>query len=91
MHCRRSLALLLLVLLLSPGAQAAWNPAELDLARRRLLFRAADLPGIQARIAKEPWRSVVAAMLARSALADGVALDASSAAGIATSAASRSC
>ena len=56
-------------------SRAAWLPAGVDLTRPRLLLRAADVPAIQARVAREPWRSVVEAMLQRSALADGLSMD----------------
>ncbi len=69
--------LLMLMLLLSvPGtAGAQWPAPGIDLSRPRLMFRADELPSIHARVSREPWRSVVAAMLERIALADGVALD----------------
>jgi hypothetical protein len=67
--------LILLALLVARPSGAAWNPPGVDLSRPRVLFRPADLPAIRARIAREPWRSVVEAMLQRSALADTVALD----------------
>ena len=71
----RVLLLLLAVVLLPATSRAAWLPAGVDLTRPRLLLRAADVPAIQARVAREPWRSVVEAMLQRSALADGLSMD----------------
>ena len=71
----RSVVLLLLFLLLPGVARGAWDPPGVDLSRPRLMFRAADLPAIQARAVVEPWRSVIEGMLQRSALADAVPLD----------------
>lgn len=68
--------LVLAWLLLAPGdVRAAWNPEGIDLERPRLLFRAGDLAGIQARVEVEPWRSVALEMLARAEASSGVALD----------------
>ncbi len=61
--CR--LLLPLLLLLLATPARAAWSPPGVDLTRPRLLFRAGDVAGIQAKIAADPFPAVLAAMAAR--------------------------
>lgn len=71
----RRLLLSLLVLLAPAVAGAQWLPQGIDLSRPRVMFRAGDVPTIQARADREPWRSVISDMLGRIALADGVALD----------------
>jgi len=55
-------------------ASAAWTPEGVDLTRPRLLFRSGDLPGLQERLAREPYRSLFQQLLARAAEADGVPL-----------------
>lgn len=69
------LPLLLVALRPAAPAHAAWEPDGVDLSRPRILFRAADLPGIQARVAQEPWRTVARRMASRAAQADAVASD----------------
>lgn len=56
-------------------ASAQWQPPGIDLARPRLLFRAGDLAGVQARLEREPYRSLLAEVLRRGRDADRVALD----------------
>lgn len=62
-------------LLTAANARAAWQPAEIDLARPRVLYRAAERDLVRDRLGREPYRSVLADLLARAAMADGIALD----------------
>jgi hypothetical protein len=76
---RRSVALLVLLaltLLGSGAARAAWTPPPgVDLTRPRVLFRAEDLGAIQSRLdGREPYRTVVAAMMQRVNQSNGVSL-----------------
>ena len=66
---------LLFTLLFALPASAAWEPEGVDLTRPRLLFRAEDLAGIQAKIARDPFPAVLAGMAGRTALADDMPLD----------------
>ena len=63
------------LVLLSVPARAAWTPPGVDLTRPRILFRAADLPVIQARLDREPYVRLMIEVLRRIRQADGVALD----------------
>lgn len=54
---------------------AAWQPDGVDLTRPRILCRAAELDGIRARLAREPYQTLLRRMLAEVGQADGVALD----------------
>ncbi|MBX3026445.1 heparinase II/III family protein [bacterium] len=59
----------------TPPAAASWLPPGVDLTRPRILFRAADLPVIQARLDREPYATLLREVVRRSRDADGVALD----------------
>jgi hypothetical protein len=59
----------------APLARAAWEPAEVDLSRPRILLRAADLPLIQARLDREPYVALMREVVRRSRDGDAVALD----------------
>ncbi len=56
-------------------AQAAWQPDGVDLTRPRIVFRAADLPVIQARLDREPYVSLMREVVRRGRDGDAVALD----------------
>jgi len=57
-------------------AGAAWTPpAGVDLARPRILLRSSEIPLAQERVLREPYRTLLAAVVARAADADAVALD----------------
>jgi hypothetical protein len=58
----------------APPARAAWQPAEVDLARPRILFRAADVPVIQARLDREPYIALMREVVRRGRDGDAVAL-----------------
>jgi len=74
---RPVLLLLLLVALLAPGApaRAAWLPEGVDLTRPRVDLRAGDVPAIQARLEREPWRTVAERMWSRIERAEDRDLD----------------
>src|SRR4051794_28968574 len=62
----------------SAGPRAPGDAAILDrvdLQRPRLLLRRADLPGVVARLGREPYRTLFGRVVERGAAADGVALD----------------
>jgi len=63
------------LLLASAPVRGAWHPVGVDLSRPRVLFRAAARDRVQERLAREPYRTVFADLLARAAHADGIALD----------------
>ncbi len=70
------LAVVLATIAAMPGtAVAAWEPEGVDFTRPRILYRSGDLPAIQARLAREPYRTIVADMQARTALAEAYTLD----------------
>lgn len=56
-----------------PAARAAWGPEGADLARPRILRF--DPAAVQARLDREPYRTIVRDLAGRVRLADGVALD----------------
>ncbi|MBY0277044.1 heparinase II/III family protein [Candidatus Binatia bacterium] len=72
----RITTLLVLVLLAAPlHVRAAWAPSGIDLTRPRILFRAGDVPALQARVVREPYAGILRSMRGRTNLANGVALD----------------
>src|SRR5262249_2026117 len=63
------------LLVLAVPAAAAWAPAGVDLTRPRILFRTGDVAVLQARLEREPYLTLLAALVRRARQADGVALD----------------
>jgi hypothetical protein len=71
-----ALLLLAALLFLPAPAEAALDLPGVDLRRPRIAFRSQDLPTIQARLdGREPYRTVVADMVQRIALAERYPLD----------------
>jgi hypothetical protein len=62
-------------LLSSTPAGAAWTPPGVDLTRPRILFRAGDVPAIQAKVGREPYVEILKDMRGRTNGANNVALD----------------
>lgn len=60
----RSIAVMLLLLLPTP-ALAAWEPEGVDLTRPRLLMRPGDVAVVQARVLREPYRTLLARVVAQ--------------------------
>jgi len=60
MRMARSLLLLLLLASAPVIARAAWQPAGVDLSRPRLLMRPGDVPVVQQRLSREPYRAQLA-------------------------------
>ena len=61
--------------LVATRADAAWTPPGIDLTRPRILFRAGDLPLIQSRLDRQPYRALMDEALRRVRQADGIGLD----------------
>ena len=57
------------------SAGAAWQPPGIDLGRPRILFRAADLAEVQARLGREPYLGLLREVMRRRRDAEGVAPD----------------
>lgn len=74
---RRIAALTFIAVLVAVAlpARAAWQPAGVDLTRPRLIVRAAAVPGVQARLDREPYRALLRELWLRIRQADAVALD----------------
>ena len=70
-----SLLALTLLAAASSGANAAWAPPGIDLARPRILFRDGDVPALQAKLGREPYRGILKDLQRRARAADGIALD----------------
>ena len=70
-----SLVAVTLLFAASPGAHAAWSPPGIDLARPRIPFRDGDVPALQAKVEREPYRGILKDLRRRASAADGIALD----------------
>ena len=72
MWIRVARSLLSLLLASSPlVAGAAWQPAGVDLTRPRLLMRPGDVPVVQQRLAREPYRTQLARIVNQTVSAAG--------------------
>ncbi len=72
MRMRVARSLLLLLLAWAPvAADAAWQPAGVDLTRPRLLMRPGDVPIVQQRLLREPYRTQLVRIVSQTISAAG--------------------
>ncbi|MCP3985095.1 MAG: hypothetical protein GY723_11950 [bacterium] len=64
-----------LILLVPSLGLAEWLPTEADWTRPRILSRPGDIPELQDRLEREPYRTLFDQMLGRAMMADGILLD----------------
>jgi hypothetical protein len=64
-----------LLLALAAPARAAWQPEGVDLTRPRLLLRPGDVAVVQERVAREPYRTLLARIAGQVASSQGWPLD----------------